>query len=100
MPASYTAQTLLQLSPRAALRTASEDICSPTSARQTALLKSYAVLQGTLERPNVGDLAEIRAQSDPDRMAVKAMSPMSLLGPEIIAYLAQRRPLRGHGRAS
>jgi capsular exopolysaccharide synthesis family protein len=83
-PAQYTAQTLLELSPRAVRNGEGEDSLVTYQRTQTALLKSYGVLQGTLERPNVAELAEVRGQSDPTEWLSKALVADSLLGPEII----------------
>ncbi|MGH7224047.1 MAG: hypothetical protein ACRELF_12520, partial [Gemmataceae bacterium] len=81
-PAHYTAQTLLELSPRG-LHNGEESVAN-YQRTQTALLKSYGVVQGTLERPNVAELAEVRAQSDPIEWLSKAVVTDVLLGPEII----------------
>lgn len=82
-PAEYLAQTLLELSPRGG-RGEGEDNVQSYQRSQSALLKSYAVLQGTLERPNIAELAEVRSQSDPTEWLSKAITLDSLLGPEII----------------
>lgn len=82
-PAPYTAQTLLELSPRG-LRGEGEDTMLTYQRAQTALLKSYAVIQGTLERPNVAELAEVRAKGNPTEWLANAIVTDSLLGPEII----------------
>jgi polysaccharide biosynthesis transport protein len=81
-PARYTAHTLLEVSPQG-LHNGEEGIANHQRS-QTALLKSYAVVQGTLERPNVAELAEVRAQSDPIEWLSKAIVTDVLLGPEII----------------
>ncbi len=83
-PAQYTAQTLLELSPHGPRTGEGEDNVLSYQRSQTALLKSYAVIQGTLERPNVAELAEVRAHSDPTEWLSKAIIADSLLGPEII----------------
>jgi succinoglycan biosynthesis transport protein ExoP len=85
MPAQYTAQTLLQLAPRANRNgLEGEDNLLNYQRTQAAQVKSYAVVQGTLERPNVADLAEVRAHSDPTEWLMKALLTDSLLGPEIL----------------
>ncbi len=83
-PAQYTAQTLLELSPHGPRTGEGEDNVLSYQRSQTALLKSYAVIQGTLERPNVAELAEVRGHSDPTEWLSKAIVADSLLGPEII----------------
>jgi capsular exopolysaccharide synthesis family protein len=82
-PAPYTAQTLLELSPRG-LHAEGEDHILTYQRTQTALLKSYAVIQGTLERPNVAELAEVRSKTNATEWLAKAITTDSLLGPEII----------------
>lgn len=82
-PAPYTAQTLLELSPRG-LRGEGEDTMQTYQRTQTALLKSYAVVQGTLERPNVAELAEVRSKGNPTEWLAKAIVTDALLGPEIV----------------
>jgi capsular exopolysaccharide synthesis family protein len=82
VPAQYTAQTLLQISPRAVRD--GEDNLLNYQRTQIALAKSYSVLQGTLERPNVAELAEVRGHSDPTEWLTKAITSDTLLGPEII----------------
>jgi capsular exopolysaccharide synthesis family protein len=85
VPAQFTAQTLLQISPRALHNGADGEEGMLTYQRtQSALVKSYTVIQGTLERPNVAELAEIRDQSDPTEWLSKSLVTDSLLGPEII----------------
>ena len=81
-PARYTAQTLLELSSRGQRN--GEDGVAAYQRTQAALLKSYAVIQGTLERPNIAELAEVRDHSDPIEWLAKAIVTDSLLGPEII----------------
>jgi len=86
-PARYTAVTLLELSPRD-LHNGAEGL-GTYQRTQAALVKSYAVVQGTLERPNVAELAEVRSQSDPIEWLSKAVVTDSLLGPEIIRVSLQ-----------
>lgn len=81
-PARYTAQTLLELSSRGQ-RNGEEGVAA-YQRTQAALIKSYGVIQGTLERPNIAELAEVRAHSDPIEWLSKAIVTDSLLGPEII----------------
>src|SRR5579871_1635003 len=82
VPAQYTAQTLLHISPRAVRD--GEDNLLTYQRTQIALAKSYSVIQGTLERPNVAELAEVRGHSDPTEWLTKALTSDTLLGPEII----------------
>ena len=85
VPAQYTAQTLLQIAPRALHNGADgEDGLLTYQRTQSALVKSYAVIQGTLERPTTADLPTVRNQSDPIEWLSKALLTDSLLGPEII----------------
>lgn len=85
VPAQYTAQTLLQISPRALHNGADgEDGLLTYQRTQSALVKSYTVIQGTLERPTTADLPTVRNQSDPIEWLSKALLTDSLLGPEII----------------
>lgn len=85
VPAQFTAQTLLQISPRALRNGADgEDGLLTYQRTQSALVKSYAVIQGTLERPTIADLPTVRNQSDPIEWLSKSLLTDSLLGPEIL----------------
>jgi capsular exopolysaccharide synthesis family protein len=85
VPAQYTAQTLLHLAPRANRNgLEGEDNLLNYQRTQAAMVRSYAVVQGTLERPSVADLAEVRARSDATEWLMKALTTDSLLGPEIL----------------
>jgi hypothetical protein len=61
VPADYKAQTLLHLSPRAPRPGEPEADLATYQRTQAALVKTYAVRHGTLEKPAVADLAEVRA---------------------------------------
>jgi capsular exopolysaccharide synthesis family protein len=84
VPAQYTAQTLLQISPRALHNGDGEEGVLTYQRTQSALVKSYTVIQGTLERPNIAELVEVREKSDPTEWLSKSLLTDSLLGPEII----------------
>jgi capsular exopolysaccharide synthesis family protein len=84
VPAAFTVQTLLQMSPRP-LKTldADADVAGYQRA-QAALFTSYPVLRAALEKPEVAQLAEVREQSDPFDWLTKGLKTDVLLGPEIL----------------
>src|SRR5207244_3195693 len=66
MPPQYTSVTLLRLSSRAARGVTDGDTDFINFQKtQQALVKSYAVLHAALEKPEVANLAEVRAHADP-----------------------------------
>jgi capsular exopolysaccharide synthesis family protein len=84
-PAKYTAQVLLHVSSRAARGTyEGEGDFLNFQRTQAALLKSQAVLRSALEKPEVAELAEVRAQDDPAAWLQKELVTDFLLGPEIL----------------
>src|SRR5262245_45879132 len=84
-PAKYMAQTLIHISTQTG-HAGSESEADFTNFQRTqaALLKSQTVLRAALEKPEVADLREVRAQSDAVAGLQKSIVTDTNLGPEIL----------------
>jgi capsular exopolysaccharide synthesis family protein len=85
VPGNYTVQVLLQLSSRQAQASLESDTDPGGYQRsQAALFLSYPVLHTALDKPEIAQLPEVQAHSDPYEWLLKDIKTDLLLGPEIL----------------
>jgi capsular exopolysaccharide synthesis family protein len=83
-PGNYTASTLLRLSARGMHIPEGENEAPAFQKTQAALLKSPALIATFLAQPEVKDLVEVRAHSDPAAWLQKEIVTETTLGPELL----------------
>jgi hypothetical protein len=85
VPGRYTSSALMLVSskPPRGSREGESDFAN-FQRTQAALLRSYAVLHGVLQKPEVAGLREVRAHHDPLAWLQKELVTDYLLGPEIL----------------
>jgi capsular exopolysaccharide synthesis family protein len=83
-PAKYNAQALLHVASSNGRGFENEADLSNFQRTQGVLLKSQPILRAALDKPEVAQLREVRAQSDPVAWLQKSLATDTALGPEVL----------------